>query len=274
MLLDDIIMQDNNDKEMVRWKSTKTVFIKMYIEYCKNLVIKREIDVTDYGFLMELSLFLNYEDNTLVNEDGKYMSFKEILEFTGVERTKAIRIMSKLKKFGLLHAIPHFKDKRKSVYYINPNVVFKGIKIDKLQRDKFKKRKCKFIIKKNNKCKIYKKSNITERKVENVLVDNIELIENGMKYIKRQFSVDNGRIDILARDKNNKLCIIEIKNVKDCKDLLFQCSYYPTQFDEDVRMIAIAPGYTNKIKMALENIDVEIYKFKFDENKNMKVYKL
>lgn len=106
-----------------------------------------------------------------------------------------------------------------------------------------------------------------ELKLEKELMKQLELIEHGMKYIDRQVEVKDGRIDILARDKNNTLCIIELKVVTNEERLIFQCVYYPTQFDEPVRMITIAPDYESKIKISLEALDVEMKTYSYYQDK-------
>lgn len=114
--------------------------------------------------------------------------------------------------------------------------------------------------------KSYNTKNL-ELKLEKFLFKQIELIENGMTVIERQYEVKDGRIDILARDKENKLCIIELKVVPNDEKLIFQCVYYPTQFNEPVRMITIAPDYEYKIKVSLDSLGVErkIYKYENDK---------
>lgn len=105
-----------------------------------------------------------------------------------------------------------------------------------------------------------------ELKLEKQLVKQIESIEKGMKYIDRQVIINDGRIDILARDKNNTLCIIELKVVSNEERLIFQCVYYPTQFKEKTRMITIAPNYDNKIKTALNSLNVEMKTYSYDND--------
>jgi RecB family endonuclease NucS len=82
-----------------------------------------------------------------------------------------------------------------------------------------------------------------------------------MKYVDNQVDIEYGRIDILAKDKNDILCIIELKVDNDCKDIVFQCAYYITQFKEETkRMITIAPDYSYRIKNALKMLPyVETY---------------
>ncbi|MDA1650955.1 endonuclease NucS domain-containing protein [Bacillus cereus group sp. TH160LC] len=104
--------------------------------------------------------------------------------------------------------------------------------------------------------------NGTESLLEDFLCDYIETIEDGMKLIERQHKVESGFIDILAEDINGVKCVIELKIVDNDKSIIWQSSYYPTCFDEEVRMITIAPNYSNKIYRALQNVkNVEIKVF-------------
>lgn len=109
--------------------------------------------------------------------------------------------------------------------------------------------------------------NFNEKKLENILIKNMELIEHGMEYIDNQYEVTDGRVDIFSRDKDGVMCVIELKVVEDDEKLVFQSVYYPTQFNEKVRMITIAPGYTNKIRTSLQSlkyVEMKIYRFDGD----------
>lgn len=53
--------------------------------------------------------------------------------------------------------------------------------------------------------------NGNERDLEHYLVDHIEVIEEGMTFLKRQKSVGGGIIDILAKDSRGNTCVIELK---------------------------------------------------------------
>ncbi|PQZ48603.1 hypothetical protein CQZ94_27640 [Bacillus sp. MYb209] len=94
-----------------------------------------------------------------------------------------------------------------------------------------------------------------ESLLEDILCDHIFIIEEGMSFIERQYRVENGIIDIIAKDENGTKCIIELKTVEDDKSLVWQSAYYPSCFNEDVRMITIAPNYSNRIYNALKNIN-------------------
>ncbi|MCU5058885.1 endonuclease NucS [Bacillus cereus] len=106
-----------------------------------------------------------------------------------------------------------------------------------------------------------------ESLLEDILCDHIFTIEEGMSFIERQYRVDNGVIDIIAKDRNGTKCIIELKVVADDKNLAWQSAYYPSCFDEDIRMITIAPNYSDRIYNALKNIsNVEMMVFGKDKN--------
>lgn len=108
-----------------------------------------------------------------------------------------------------------------------------------------------------------KEEPFNEKDLEKVLIKDLSIIEDGMTLIRNQFPVDGGFIDILARDNNNQLCIIELKKVKHDSKIISQCVYYPTQFDEKVRMITIAPDYSNKISKSLKSlkyVEMKTYK--------------
>jgi RecB family endonuclease NucS len=106
-----------------------------------------------------------------------------------------------------------------------------------------------------------------EKHLEKLIIKSIHLVEDGMRVLESQYEVREGIIDILAKDKFGKKVIIELKIVDDCKDLIFQCAYYPTQFNEDVRVISICPDYTYKINMALRKLGyVEMKKYEIVEN--------
>lgn len=113
------------------------------------------------------------------------------------------------------------------------------------------------------------KSKLLESDLEDYLIYHLDLIEDGMTFIDRQYSVENGKIDILAKDKNNTICIIELKIVPDCTDIIYQCVYYPTQFKEKTRMITIAPSYNKKISKSLQSLNyVEMFRYKTLKSNN------
>lgn len=112
-------------------------------------------------------------------------------------------------------------------------------------------------------------SYITEEDLEDYLVKNLELIEDGLRFIRRQVDVPGGFIDILAKDSKGQVCIIEIKTSED-KSLIWQTLHYPKEIKEkyrlkDVRMITVAPKYSKPIYdalMAVGNVETFDYDIK------------
>jgi RecB family endonuclease NucS len=98
------------------------------------------------------------------------------------------------------------------------------------------------------------------------LCKNIETIEKGIIFMQRQVEVPGGIVDIIAMDKNNNVCVIEIK-IKEDKNLVWQAMHYPEEIkkqwrNRNVRMITIAPDYSEHMLKALRNIDnVEIMEY-------------
>lgn len=105
---------------------------------------------------------------------------------------------------------------------------------------------------------------ISELDLENYLIQNLNLIEDGLKYLTRQYELDEGRIDILAEDSNNNLVIIELK-IEEDKKIIWQSIYYPMQMkkktNKKIRMILIAPKYSNYILEPLNTLNVEKYSY-------------
>jgi RecB family endonuclease NucS len=114
--------------------------------------------------------------------------------------------------------------------------------------------------------------NVSEDDVETLIVNNIELVEEGMKFLDKQVEITGGRIDILARDRKGKLCVIEVKIRSEDRELIYQCAYYPTQFKFPVRMIAICPEYDPRIYEGLKRVkDVEFKKFALDTDNQIHI---
>jgi len=105
---------------------------------------------------------------------------------------------------------------------------------------------------------------IQEQDVEQFLRYRLHLIEEGLRYIDHQFPVTDGRIDILAKDKNEQYVVIELKVVDHDPTIIWQCMYYPQQIKlhfsvPHVRMIALAPSYKDSILTPLKELrEVEI----------------
>ena len=109
-------------------------------------------------------------------------------------------------------------------------------------------------------------NSIQEKDLEDYLIQHLDKIENGLTYVTRQFDLNEGRIDILAMDKDEKYVIIELKTAID-KTLIWQCMYYPDELKQlyktrKVRMITIAPEYPDYLLKPLRKIrNIEHYRY-------------
>ncbi len=105
------------------------------------------------------------------------------------------------------------------------------------------------------------KYRLPERIIEEVLAGNLEVIEEGLELVARQYSIPNGRIDILARDKQGRLVVIEVKSGLADDATLTQLLYYMSMIGKGrrVRGIIVAEEFTHKLVHAansLENINL------------------
>lgn len=124
---------------------------------------------------------------------------------------------------------------------------------------------------------------IQEKDLEDYLINNLDKIEEGLIYLTRQFELNEGRIDILAMDKNEKYVIIELKTAID-KTLIWQCMYYPDELKtlyntKKVRMITISPEYPDYLLKPLKKIkNIESYRYNISLSNHkindLKIYKI
>lgn len=103
---------------------------------------------------------------------------------------------------------------------------------------------------------------ITEAQVRDYLYFHLDMIEDGLKPIVKEFQTKEGRVDIVARDKDGNLVVIELKTEND-KRLVWQCMYYPDEVkrklgaydnDKKIRMVTVAPEYPEFIKKPLDKL--------------------
>lgn len=108
---------------------------------------------------------------------------------------------------------------------------------------------------------------LQEKELEMYLIRNLNILEDGMKYITHQLKVGQGIIDILAKDKNDIFCIIELKVENDI-DILWQSLYYPEKIKEylnveKLRMIVLTYPLPKHILNPLKETNAEIYFFDY-----------
>jgi hypothetical protein len=137
--------------------------------------------------------------------------------------------------------------------------------------------------------KKYKKADITELELEDIVRRSTESIEEGLLYVDHQKPTNGGRLDVLMVDSGKSLVIAELKVVQDDGMLLQGLDYYdyvtthiesfarlyknksidPTQ---QVRLFLIAPSFSQTLVNRCKWLDIPITLFTFNclkfENEN------
>lgn len=106
---------------------------------------------------------------------------------------------------------------------------------------------------------------ISENDLENYLITHLDLIEDGLKFISRQFILPEGRIDILARDVEDNLVVIELK-IDDDKKVVWQSVYYKIEMqkrfpNDNIRILTVLKSYPSYLLEPLFAVNVEPYEY-------------
>ena len=132
---------DHNKK--VLWKSTKTRFTKAYDKEVNRLIKENVATFEDLGLLLYLATnYTGHEDNYL-RKDGLFISKKELIEDLHNEtKTNSRSSQSyykkkilELEKKSLILSDSHPKDKRNKVFYLSPQLFYKGKYMDNKVKD-------------------------------------------------------------------------------------------------------------------------------------------
>jgi len=114
-----------------------------------------------------------------------------------------------------------------------------------------------------------------ERDLQAALRQNIAALENGLQIIDngRERNTVAGRIDITARDIENKIAVIELKAGEAKPDVLAQVLAYMEAIQQEdnseVRGIVVASGFSERVRLAarqVNHIKLVTYSFQFNFN--------
>jgi endonuclease len=101
----------------------------------------------------------------------------------------------------------------------------------------------------------------SERDMQQAILLQPSLLEEGFQPVAHEHSVDPGFIDILGRDKEGVLTIIELKRVKASKEAVLQLKKYMDVIDLDagrrVRAILVAPEIGKGVQELLSSLGYE-----------------
>jgi len=128
-----------------------------------------------------------------------------------------------------------------------------------------------------------KKVDIRERaELEPMLVDELSVIEDGMRLVAHQLATPSGPLDILAVDEDGALALMELKNEVDEDEavLLQALRYYdwvienrawianihsPLSIDptKEPRLMLVAPGFSAPLKRLAKYLSLEVELFRY-----------
>ena len=120
------------DSTLIKWKnnskSEADYFVKIFfneIDYVKNTY---GVTDSEINFIYQISQYVSWEANLLIDNEGRPMSQKILCNTTGMDRKKVYNNTKSLEEKKCLLRIYSGKE----VYYIlNPNICFKGQSINK-----------------------------------------------------------------------------------------------------------------------------------------------
>jgi len=110
-----------------------------------------------------------------------------------------------------------------------------------------------------------------ERDMEDHLVNNLDTLEPGLTLVSRQETVEIGRLDILAKDKDGRLVIIELKAGEAKDAAIGQIARYIGWFrrNEPVppRAILVAGAFSDAVRYAALSIsDLKLVTYRVSFN--------
>lgn len=99
-----------------------------------------------------------------------------------------------------------------------------------------------------------------EADMGDLIFNNPEIMEEGFRPTSREYSVESGFIDILGKDKNGNLVILELKSRKAGVNAVKQLERYIKHFEDHkkvVRGILVAPSITDEAQELLDEKKLE-----------------
>lgn len=119
------------DGTLTNWKTSRSesdYFVKIFyneINYVKETYGLTNLEVS---FLYEISQYLAWETNLLINEEGQPINQKMLITLTKMDKKKISNCTKSLENKKCLIRI---WDGKFVYYLINPNLMFKGTKINR-----------------------------------------------------------------------------------------------------------------------------------------------
>lgn len=108
----------------------------------------------------------------------------------------------------------------------------------------------------------------SEKQLQEILGEDLSFIEEGLTPLKREAHFEQGFADIIAQDRNGKICLIEVKRRKASLDAVSQLHRYQHKMqnlkNQEVRAMLLAPEITDNAKLLADNYGIEFYRLDFE----------
>ena len=108
----------------------------------------------------------------------------------------------------------------------------------------------------------------SERQLSDLLMQDLSLIEPGLVPLQQESEVRKGTIDILARDSNGSLVVIEVKRREAGLDAVSQLERYVSELSkrkgQHVRGLICAPRVTPNAHTMLEKAGLEFFRLDYE----------
>ncbi len=108
----------------------------------------------------------------------------------------------------------------------------------------------------------------SERQLSDLLMQDLQLIEEGLVPLKKESEVRKGTIDILAEDRDKNLVVVEVKRRRAELAAVTQLKRYVEELagrkGRTVRGILVAPGVTDSAHKMLEKNGFEFFKMDYE----------
>ncbi len=108
----------------------------------------------------------------------------------------------------------------------------------------------------------------SERQLSDLLMEDLNLIEPGLRPLQKESALGKGIVDVFAEDAKGRLVIIEVKRRSAQLDAVSQLSRYVEEVRQrkgkEVRGILVAPSASESAAKMLEKAGLEFFKLDYE----------